>query len=270
LFFIQTSKKKFKLLCVKRPVFSFRKNRASVEHTLNRTKITAYDQFIFILINLRKSFINYHGTHYLVNGVWLPVFKIWANANGLTSKKTQWVVGSIIDSILLHAQVQRKLNPSIHGIDVTIILQAVYFLLTVKKTLSSSMEPDSYNNLIDKFLDEYLTTTEPDYACHIHNRIKVINQLLKLNTNGIKKFKVYLQGDSSSGKYIRGAQLTVDQVAFLWFEVHIQFDLYLISNMERYIDPNYLDNLYESYKTRKDFNKIKSNFFFNIGEPDNK
>ena len=32
-----------------------------VNHTINRTGITAYDQFIFILLNLRTSFKNYNG-----------------------------------------------------------------------------------------------------------------------------------------------------------------------------------------------------------------
>lgn len=32
--------------------------------------------------------------------------------------------------------------------------------------------------------------------------------------------------------------------------------------MERYVDPKYLDNLLESYKTRRNYPKIKTNFFF--------
>ena len=81
--------------------------RQLIEHTLNRTKITAYDQFIFILNNLRTSISRFTGTHYRgVGGVWQPFFEKWTNANGLTNKFTQYVVGSIIDRILLYAQLQ--------------------------------------------------------------------------------------------------------------------------------------------------------------------
>lgn len=53
------------------------------------------------------------------------------------------------------------------------------------------MEPETYKLLLcAKFLDQYLTTVEPGYARHIHNRKKVINQLLKLNKNGVLKFKI--------------------------------------------------------------------------------
>ena len=76
------------------------------------------------------------------------------------------------------------------------------------------------------------------------------------------------QGDTSSGKYIPGGHLKPSEVLILWFEVHILFDIYLISNMERYIDPTYIETLVESYKTRKDYSKIKSNFFFINEESD--
>lgn len=46
-----------------------------VEHTKNRTVITAYDQFIFILNNLKFSFKNYKGIHYLENGRFISFFK---------------------------------------------------------------------------------------------------------------------------------------------------------------------------------------------------
>ena len=239
-----------------------------VNHTINRTGITAYDQFIFILLNLRTSFKNYNGPHILKNGRLVSVFEHWENENGLTNPVDQWVVGSIIDRILLSVQVQRKLNPHIRGINETLIVQAIYFFLTVKKTLSSSMEPEAYNQLLEKFLEVHLTIMEPYYAKHIHNRKKVINQLLKLNKNGVLKFKVLQQGDSSSGKYIPNGPLKWDEVVILWFEVHIMFDIYLISNMERNVDPKYLDNLLESYKTRRNYPKIKSNFFFNNEESD--
>ena len=130
------------------------------------------------------------------------------------------------------------------------------------------MEPDTYNIGLENFLDKYLTEEEPNYACQIHNRKRVINQLLKLNKNGVLKFKVLQQGDSSSGKYIPNGPLKWDEVVILWFEVHIMFDIYLISNMERNVDPKYLDNLLESYKTRRNYPKIKSNFFFNNEESD--
>ena len=233
-----------------------------VQHTINRTGITAYDQFIFILINLRKSYQNYKGTHYLENGRYVSIFKVWENSNGLTNPVNQWVVGSILDRILLSLQIQRELNPNIRGINETLIVQAIYFFLTVKKTLSNSMEPVYYNKLLDNFLEIYLTKEEPHYARHIHNRKKVINQLLKLNKNGVLKFKILKQGDTVSGKYVPGGPLLRSEVLILWFEVQIQFALFLIRNMEQYIDPNYLYNLNESYKTRRNYPKIKANFFF--------
>lgn len=70
------------------------------------------------------------------------------------------------------------------------------------------------------FLDEYLTKTEPNYACHIHNRKEVINQLLKLNKNGIKKFIVLNKGNSSSGRYLPGVAVDPAKVLILWYSTY--------------------------------------------------
>lgn len=93
------------------------KMKSCVQHTINRTVITAYDQFIFILIILRKYFGNFTGIYKLEHGVRKSLFRYWINENGLTSNRNLWVVGSIIDRILLSAQIQRELNPLIREID---------------------------------------------------------------------------------------------------------------------------------------------------------
>lgn len=223
--------------------------RKCIHFTKNRTVITAYDQFIFMFNDIRKTRELFLDRKYRES-----FFKYWQNPNGL-NENTAWLVGSFIERLMTLTQLQKDNNPNLSWNDSN-LPNAVYFILSAKKTLSSSIDSHTYNQLIDKFLDYHLAKGQPHYACHIHNRKKVFNEILKLNKNGLNKFKVRLK--EGYGEYF-----TIPQIWILWFELQIQFILFVIIQMESKFDPDYVRALVESYKTRKDFHKIRANCFFN-------
>lgn len=82
-------------------------------------------------------------------------------------------------------------------------------------------------------------------------RQAVIVEMLKLNKNGISKFTVKLDETYGLGK-----ELNSDSKVNLWVELQLLFIIFTLGEMERRFHPTYMLTLVESYKTRKDYDKI--------------